>query len=199
MAPGVPPTIGPVTEYGGIFSFSLIEPFTGGVDHSNKTVKGIWRCPGTRALDEYADVANAANWTAYNYLFSDYAYFARIDLWPAFATNPNEISGRNISASKVLMADGLFRWWVTKGWKINHGLHGQSTPYWFKNPNPGPPQFAGINELFGHGHVEWKSSRLFDLPKMDLVQATGAGVTPISHFVLGGASGGIPDATYYVP
>src|SRR5204863_6307722 len=110
-----------------------------------------------------------------NYLLLDYAYFGRAELWSNEAvrpSDPNDITENKLRADRLLMADAFFRWSVNGKWSFNHGLGGAKTyaanilSTGSAGPT-GPPTVAGMNELFGDGHVIWKNRGDFDLPLMD--------------------------------
>ena len=92
---------------------------------------------------------------------SSYAYFARADLWkPGEASRPVDLTEKNMEPERLLMSDILAHGWVNDTWSYNHGRR------------PGiladrpPPQFSGLNQLFGDGRVIWKSVRKFDVPHL---------------------------------
>jgi len=95
-----------------------------------------------------------------------------------------------LDSTKLLMADGIFRWHVNGAWRYNHGLYGPSF-FWDWGGAPlvetGPPSFTGIKQAFGDGHVSWKPDSEFDPEAMDALDDSEAGI------VWGGGS----DATFH--
>ena len=139
-------------------------------------VGGIWWCPSTRqsTKQEINDVVNF--WTYFNF---SYSYFARVDVWrPGQATQPDDLTAKELRSDRLLMSDVLVWWDYGKLWSYNHG----------KRPgivqDPGPPGFDGLNQLYGDGRVSWKSAKHFDLPALyartltnGMVRATAGGIT----------------------
>jgi prepilin-type N-terminal cleavage/methylation domain-containing protein len=117
-------------------------------------VGGIWWCPSARRPGRESVQAQGQSW---GFLSTSYSYFARVDRWkPYEATRPDDLTGRELAATRLLMTDVLFHWNVDRSWTYNHGRK----PW---GSDPGPPAFAGLNQLYGDGHVFWKSARQFDL------------------------------------
>ena len=83
-------------------------------------------------------------------------------------------------SDEILKDCDVLVWWdCGKLWSYNHG----------KKPgivqDPGPPEFDGLNQLYGDGRVTWKSAKRFDLPALyartegtnGMVRATYGGIT----------------------
>jgi prepilin-type processing-associated H-X9-DG protein len=163
---------------------------------AQRRMDGVWRCPSTAGDRDSVDVANQTQWTTYGWLYGDYTYFARSDLWtPASGwrsdvmTNPEEIMQHRFAADRLWMSDVCFCWLSGNHlWFYNHRLGGGAATWHGGASELGPPNIAGLNQLFGDGHVAWKPRQAFNTLLMN-AGTPGVG----SHFVRGG---GI-DYTYY--
>lgn len=120
-------------------------------------VGGIWRCPSNNkpTLQEWRD--QAAGW---GYISTPYSFFGRVDRWSHLATRPDELTGNDLQASRLLATDILYFWHVTSTWTFNHAPRAS----W--NESSTPSSMAGLNQLFGDGRVEWKSVKKFDLDEL---------------------------------
>jgi hypothetical protein len=93
-------------------------------------------------------------------------------------------------AKRLWMSDICFRWGGGGGlWSYNHGFHRGSSFY--GNGQRGAPQFAGMNEMFGDGHVVWKPRGEFDVSAMDRLDRTKCA------FVYTVPNGTTGDASFY--
>jgi len=140
-------------------------------------VGGIWWCPSTRQ-DTQRELNDVVNF--WGYFDFSYSYFGRVDLWrPGQATQPDDLTAKQLRSDRLLMSDVLVWWDYGKRWSYNHG----------KKPgiaqDPGPPGIDGLNQLYGDGRVTWKSAKQFDLPALyartggtnGMVRATVGGIT----------------------
>ena len=137
-----------------------VNPYFGDYHMQNQaarqaSVKGIWWCPSAVPRTPEDIQGEIAGWG----LFScSYSYFARVNKWPAGqATRPDDLTDSELRNDRLLMADVTARWWFNAQWSYNHGYHGSAgaaAPE-FVTPN----NLAGINELYGDGHVVWKSAK----------------------------------------
>jgi len=98
---------------------------------------------------------------------SSYSYFARVEKWkPGQATHPEDLTENEMRNDRLLMSDQLFHWWVTQAWTYSHGEKGPR--------DSGGPQFdkdiphylAGLNQLYGDGHVVWKSGKAMNKARL---------------------------------
>jgi len=166
---------------------------SGNIVGSAATLDGAWLDPevidhGPVPASWFSGCWNQASWL-------HYAYFGNVMQWawntaktnpPAAPSNPNDLVNTRLAADKVLMADALvYMSGNPQGsqWFFNHSLSGSGTnPIWGANVvygQEGQPGYggsalnvAGINELFGDGHVAWKSKS--DL-RTDLLNTAPAG------------------------
>ena len=110
-----------------------------------------------------------------NRFFPEYAYFARVDLFPDAASQPQDLVGRRLAAGKLVMADQLYRWHANNAWSFNHSeigpaFHGSASLV------TGPPPVTGTNQFLGDGAVIWKDGANFDRVKLDnMSEDTGEG------------------------
>ena len=175
----IPPIVfirrAPPADY---LSVEALAPYLPGVHVApgNVEVGGIWWCPSTRQ-DTQKELNDVVNF--WGYFNSSYSYFARVDLWrPGQATQPADLTAKELRSDRLLMSDVLVWWDYGKLWSYNHG----------KKPgivqDPGPPGIDGLNQLYGDGRVIWKSAKQFDLPALyartgtnGMVRATVGGIT----------------------
>ena len=106
----------------------------------------------------------------YNWMGLDYSYFAGV-AW-ANATAATELTGKELVADRLLMADGLLARrpgypYAPGLWIYNHDGRGK----WEVAP---PATVPGVNELYGDGHVIWKKSSQFDVAAMTAANASGS-------------------------
>jgi prepilin-type N-terminal cleavage/methylation domain-containing protein len=154
---------------------------------ANQVLKGAWICPaaGSQAacLVGWYPLPNpfAAQWhysyfaeiSKWNYTYTDASGATQwhpsslpgVTLPGAtFISNPNDLVDNKLGADKVLMADMLFYRLSngTPSWLYNHAKRGGPAAVWTQDTPTAtgastPANVGGINELFGDGHVIWKS------------------------------------------
>ncbi|PYK99272.1 MAG: hypothetical protein DME19_09240 [Verrucomicrobia bacterium] len=152
-------------------SVEALAPYLPGVHVApgNVEVGGIWWCPSTRQ-DTQKEVNDVVNfWRYFNF---SYSYFGRVDLWrPGQATQPDDLTAKQLRSDRLLMSDALVWFDYGKRWTYNHG----------KRPgiaqDPGPPGFDGLNQLYGDGRVTWKLPALYAHTGSGMVRATAGGIT----------------------
>jgi hypothetical protein len=142
------------------YTLEALGPYIPGVNPTpaGADVAGIWWCPSPPAPIP-ADVASVIrDWGWFN---SSYSYFGRVDVWkPSEASHPEDLTEKEPVSSRLLMSDVLSHWHVDNSWSYNHGRRAGI------NTDPGPPEFSGLNQLYGDGRVVWKSAKKFDLPNL---------------------------------
>jgi prepilin-type N-terminal cleavage/methylation domain-containing protein len=150
-----------------------INPTPAGAD-----VGGIWWCPSPPSPIP-ADVGSVIrDWGWFN---ATYAFFGRADLWkPGEASHPEDLSQKGLDSTHLLMSDLLSHWHVDDSWSYNHGKRSGI------NADLSPPQFTGLNQLYGDGRVVWKSVKRFDVTKLNPANPNVGVVKAFST-----------DATYY--
>ena len=140
------------------FSFEAYGSYIPGLNPTptGADVGGIWWCPSPPAPIP-ADVGSVIrDWGYFN---ATYAFFGRADLWkPGEASHPEDLAQKGLDSTHLLMSDLLSHWHVDESWSYNHGKRPGI------NTDSSPPQFTGLNQLYGDGHVTWKSAKKFDLP-----------------------------------
>jgi len=177
------PNVAWVNDTGiGEFSYEGIARYVKGADINKKIVLGIWWCPATGPRE-----AIDSSWSDYGYMHMGYSYFAQCG---DCATRPDQLVDRRLKAERVLMADILYRWWVTGGWRFNHGVQGIFSNDHAIAPPTGPPKLGGANVMYGDGHVAWKGREEYDPKKMDALD-------PSIPRVMGGGGGSVRDSTFY--
>lgn len=125
---------------------------------SSVDVGGIWWCPSPPAPIPADVAAVIRDWGWFN---SSYSYFGRVDIWsPGSASRPEELTAKGLSPDRLLMSDLLSHWHVDDSWSYNHGKRPGI------NTDRAPAAFSGLNQLFGDGHVVWKSVKKFDVPNL---------------------------------
>lgn len=127
-----------------------LRPYLTGVrlEGDEISVGSIWVCPSTRREPVEWTSAIARSFGHFN---ADYAYFARVDLWkPHQAQRPDDLTGERLDPDRLLMSDLLCYWGDEGRWWYNHGR----TPGAYRDH--GPPQFDGLNQLWGDASVCWK-------------------------------------------
>ncbi len=140
-----------------------VRPYLPGVDHNTGDLTQIWRCPSNDTDWEPMNVTRFAG----NYFHTQYSYFARVELWRNWAYEPRDLTEHELTADRLFMSDTLFWWKSTDGWLINHTPGGGGSVKMAPGPTIfGVAQFTGINQMYGDGHVVWKSVDLFDAKNM---------------------------------
>ena len=139
------------------------------VDYETRALGDTWVCPSNRI--KYQDY-QIATWDAAGFVVMQYSYWARSDLWSDNATHPEQLVGKDLSSTRILMADTCFRLGgAGNGYLYNHGKYGASLHYstpLLKGPvDQGPPEITGINRCYGDGHVEWNSASEYDIELMN--------------------------------
>jgi prepilin-type N-terminal cleavage/methylation domain-containing protein len=161
------------------YNVEAMAPYLPGIRITSTEIEvgGLWWCPSTRVPSKKEIEDQARGW---GFVITSYAYTARSDTFkPGFASRPQDLTGKELLANRLLMADQLYLWNGDNGYYYNHG----KKPWSGEKPHP---NFAGMNQLFGDGRVEWKNGRKFDLTKL----------TP-SNLDIGWVKGYSIDTTFY--
>lgn len=146
----------------GAWNAQRMKPYVGGADEVALQWKGPWYCPSNKASLKDQNNFNSANISGW--FVSDYAYFARSEMWRASATRPEELTANSLAGDRLLMADALYYETGNLAWWFNHGPDGWSThdTAW-GGPKQVKPNISGTNQLFGDGSVRWISATAQDL------------------------------------
>ncbi|MCS7047976.1 MAG: prepilin-type N-terminal cleavage/methylation domain-containing protein [Verrucomicrobiae bacterium] len=148
----------------GRFTVGIMSRYMAGVDMTNRRINGVWVCPSW-ALTMGNSVSYA--WENYGYFHWSYSYYYRRgsrDSWPSGAdydgscSKPLELSGRNLSAQTLLMADTIFFWhggWVEPRFLFGHTKGPRPVAFSQGVGFPGAGPLDGANRLYGDGRVEW--------------------------------------------
>ncbi|AQQ70232.1 type II secretion system protein G [Limihaloglobus sulfuriphilus] len=154
-------------------SMEKMDPYLPGFDVNTREMSPAWICPESqvdtsKVFDQYKQLQDLEpeQRTPYARAWFPvcYSYFARVDLWRDNTTEPEELTARNLSGDKLLMADAVYRWHNGGAWWYNHSK-GRSSVHqdkWGDNVEVGVPDIAGTNQLFGDGSVIWKNGSEFE-------------------------------------
>jgi prepilin-type N-terminal cleavage/methylation domain-containing protein len=188
--------------HAGQWSLELLADYIPGSEHGN--VGKLWYCPGSQMPAESREQHNntlsqgprgspgaieqaaiAELWGG-PWIFSDYAFFGRVDMYNLRdrARWSHELVEKSLSSGRILMSDTIYRNRAARSWRYNHA------PF-----QPlGEPEIPGVNELGGDGAVFWAGSGRFDGRAMNSPVAPGDRDLP--HYVShnGTADG---DLNYY--
>ena len=112
------------------------------------------------------------HWDSAQFIVMEYAYWGRMDIHPDHVTHPQQLTQKQLTGGRIIVADACFRLSGTNGYLYNHGQRGASV---HRNPelfnwghmDVGPPALTGLNRCFGDGHVEWKSRAEYDVDLMN--------------------------------
>jgi prepilin-type N-terminal cleavage/methylation domain-containing protein len=107
------------------------------------------------------------NWPNHDFVEFAYSYFGRADLLDDNECSVNakrDLVGRTLSSRRLLMSEILNLDVSDSAYRYNHGRGGWSwneMNYWNpSNTNYSPnPVATGRSQLFGDGHVEWRTIR----------------------------------------
>ncbi len=141
------------------FNLEAIAPYLPGLridinDLNNIYVDGIWWCPSSQkeSLDELIAVARGG------WFNTSYSYYARVENWaPGQATFPDDLTANELRVDRLLMCDMFNTCAGLAKWAYNHGkVPGMYFDQW-------PPKISGLHQLFGDGHVVWKSAARFNI------------------------------------
>lgn len=157
------------TERDGQFSADLVGSYIPGfyydqTDPKKTTFGNIWKCPANNlTMEELLALQLSGNQLSSKYFTVQYSYYARTDLWPqGKATHPEQLTERRLTANRIIMADTCYSW--AGLWTYNHGINGPSLHYgsskFTDDGSNGGPKVTGLNDLYGDGHVKWKSRGL---------------------------------------
>lgn len=178
--------------------YSYLDVSSGDFNPESLRLRGAWRCPlNTSNTLEFtiAQIKTRGNFRL------QYAYYARVDLWSGFASNPDDIPGKQMASRHVLFADTFFNWQQGSALIYNHGIYGYSDEDRDEftesldeggRAGDGLPSVSGINKAFGDGHVEWKDRSDFNMSDLGVME--GAARAPYSEPHVKGWMG---DANFY--
>jgi prepilin-type N-terminal cleavage/methylation domain-containing protein len=151
-------------------------------DPTKSTLSGVWLCP---AVNGQAAAIPGWWWPGYSgNTWSHYSYFAGTSLWPitnvaslagttvpgtgpaqtyVYGTNPTDLVDTRLAADRILMADATVWIGSNSGWCFNHAIRGGARPIFdsvygtLVGSQSSINDCRGVNELFGDGHVGWKT------------------------------------------
>lgn len=153
-----------IAAHPGEFNLKSIDGYLKGFDYTTHELGETWVCPSNNV-----DIVGyqKAMWSAIGFVVMHYSYWGRVDLWPDKATHPDQLIGKDLVSTKILMTDTCFRLGgAGNGYLYNHGKNGASVHHpspLLKGPiDQGPPEITGINRCYGDGHVEWNPESEYD-------------------------------------
>ena len=179
--------------------YSYLDVMSGDFSPESLRLRGAWRCP--------LNTSNTLEFTigqikTRGFLRLQYAYYARVDLWQGFASNPNAIAGKQMASRHVLFADSFYNWQNGTALIYNHGIYGYSDEDTDRSTESlvldggrsgdGLPSVSGLNKAFGDGHVEWKDRNDFNESGLGVMVGTASAPYEEPH-----VKGWIGDANFY--
>lgn len=142
------------------FNTESFAAYIPGVNATNQEVGNIWWCPSSNV--EFQKVLAKQEPPQVGFFNCSYSYYGRIDLWPEQANRPDDLIGKELTPTRLLMSDTWYWYWVTTVWFYNHGI---GAPSMHLPDYPGlqdknvPPRMAGQHQLRGDGSVSFISSK----------------------------------------
>jgi prepilin-type N-terminal cleavage/methylation domain-containing protein len=166
-------------KHPGEFMAETVGPYIPGFNWKKSVFGGCWSCPSNKiSMEKMYQICMANGGSSDSFIHMQFSYFGRVDIWTqAFVTKPEELTAKELSGTRLLMSDTIYRW-HTGGWWFNHGKSGPSVHEPLYGPVQRYPNVTGINRLFGDGHVDWKDGSKFDIKALDKCTAdrmAGAG------------------------
>ena len=133
-------------------------------DVARKEPKDLAFCPSNDV--DYWRTYATEDWNARRMMALNYSYYARISELGSRAkgTAPEDLTDQRLQGDRLIMSDTFWRFGHQGGFRYNHGRHGWS------DTNGAPTlsykdqtglSFAGMNEAYGDGRVEWKADVQF--------------------------------------
>lgn len=197
VEPGTPKPTDPTAP----LHASALNPYMGkswlSFDSANTgKAHGIVWCPSDDP-DGWNDWNSFFNWPAGAMHYS-YAYYAHVDQFgagPISDKGLRELTEDTLRAERVLMADDLYSWFGSGGvsgngqpvWKYNHGTGGTPSGWATGVPHDqrqSNPAIAGLNRMYGDGHVAWFGRS--DLPTNEyLLNAAPGFISEAGHVTAG--------------
>jgi prepilin-type N-terminal cleavage/methylation domain-containing protein len=121
------------------------------------TIGGMWQCPSATRRTPQSYTTEIRTWGGFS---STYSHLLRVEKWkPNQATRPDDLTANELRPDRLLMSDRLYFWPVQRLWVYSHGNNGP--PRDDSDPR-GPYACNGLNQLYGDGHVLWKSGALLN-------------------------------------
>ena len=150
------------------FNMPAIQSYLKPIHSSVHKTFGVWRCPGTAPMSEAYDRVDQWQWDQWGFVHFSYSYFARVERWSSGSgqriQDPSPITGRELDANRILMADTLYTEWSSRMWCYNHARSGPHCQVVTATGGGGVASyqadgdFWGQNQLYGDGHVVWRKA-----------------------------------------
>jgi prepilin-type N-terminal cleavage/methylation domain-containing protein len=178
--------------------YSYLDVVAGDYNPESLRLEGAWRCP-LNTSDTLDFTISQIKTRGFFRL--QYAYYARVDLWKGFASNPDDIPGKQMASRHVVFADAFYNWNNGAALIYNHGIYGYSDEDRSKyveslldggRGGDGLPSVSGLNKAFGDGHVEWKDRSQFNESGLGVMEGTASAPYAEPH-----VKGWMGDANFY--
>lgn len=153
---------------GRYFNAEVFKSYIPGIDLENYRVGDSWWCPSADLPFQKSLIKVEVDFDGY--FHPSYSYFGQVQNWGQSGVQGAEaLTGAELRADKLLMADVWYMWWGNDSWMYNHGKKGPSLYFQAYNgfKDTGEPKMAGLNQLYGDASVQWISQKKFntkDLP-----------------------------------
>jgi prepilin-type N-terminal cleavage/methylation domain-containing protein len=178
--------------------YSYLDVSSGDFSPESLRLRGAWRCP--------LNTSNTLEFTisqikTRGFFRLQYAYYARVDLWQDFASNPDDIPANQMASRQVIFADAFYNWNSGVALIYNHGIYGYSDEDRDDfveslsdggRGGDGLPSVSGLNKAFGDGHVEWKDRKDFNQSGLGVMVGTASAPYAEPH-----VKGWLGDANFY--
>jgi prepilin-type N-terminal cleavage/methylation domain-containing protein len=173
------------------FNMPAIQSYLKPIASNAHKTFGVWRCPGTAPMSEVYDKADQWQWDDWGFVHFSYSYFARVEKWSSGdcqrIQDPDTITGPELNANRILMADTLYTEWSSRLWCYNHARSGPHCQVVTAIGAGGIPSYnadgdlLGQNQLYGDGHALWKKA------------------VPTSQFIKVNLPGSYPNYGMFIP
>ncbi len=166
------------------FNMPAIQSYLKPIDSSVHKTFGVWRCPGTAPMSDVYDKVDQWQWDQWGFVHFSYSYFARVEKWSSGSgqriQDPDTITGPELNANRILMADTLYTEWSSQMWCYNHARSGPHCQVVTATGQGGVASyeadgdFLGQNQLYGDGHALWKKA----VPASQFIKVNHPGTYP---------------------
>jgi prepilin-type N-terminal cleavage/methylation domain-containing protein len=166
------------------FNMPAIQSYLKPIASSAHKTFGVWRCPGTAPMTDAYDKTDQWQWDSWGFVHFSYSYFARVEKWSSGTCqriqDPDMITGPDLNANRILMADTLYTEWSSRMWCYNHARSGPHCQVVTATGSGGVPSyqadgdFLGQNQLYGDGHALWRKA----VPASQMIKVNLPGTYP---------------------
>lgn len=135
-----------------------ILPYFSKKNQTDMEYDNVYYCPSIKRPTVQEIRTEASSW---GHISMSYFYMARVMDWPPGTINrPDLLTNKELNANLLLMTDWLYYWSGGQSFYYNHG----SRPLTAEKTLKG---FAGANQLYGDGHVQWKGAKKYNLQAIE--------------------------------